>query len=287
MRYSSRFFLYAPISLLAVIVLAASLHWWLAARAFSKRLDDLNGHLLMPGVTLHFSAKQIAGFPFRLDAVFENFAIAVDAPRGPLTWTSEKFALHGLIGSNAREIFEAAGRQTISWTDQDGRPQTVAFLPAILHASAVNDARGLVRFDLALNGAGAAAFTLEQMQFHLRRNPTGKALDYVVSADNLHLARATGFGDTLKNLYLAGDIAPIAPLAGLLRGAARWQDAADSWRAAHGVVQVTSGTLRWNKIDMIVKGALSLDDGKKPAGDLSVSANGIALPAPLGKSALY
>jgi hypothetical protein len=287
MRYSSRFFLYAPITLFGLIAAAAILHWWLAAQAFSRRLDALNGHAIMPGVTLHFSAKQIAGFPFRLDAVFENFEIVIDAPRGPLTWKSEKFAMHGLIGSRDREIFEAAGQQRLSWTGPDGKKHGLAFLPARLRASSISDARGLVRFDLDLLGAGAANFTLAKMQFHLRRDPARDALDFVASADQLTLTQARIYGDKLITAKLQGEIAPAAPFSALLNGNARWQDAADGWRTAHGRVQVMSGELHWNKADLAIHGALMLDARKKSAGDLRVTANGVPLPDPLGDAPLY
>ena len=287
MRYSSRFFLYAPITLLVVIAVAAILHWWLAAQAFSRRLNALNGHAIMPGVTLHFSTKQIAGFPFRLDAVFERFEIDVVEPHGVLIWKSEKFAMHSLLDSDKREIFEAAGRQQLSWSDPDGAKHSLSFLPAGLRASALCDTRGLARFDLDLTGAGAANFTLARMQFHLRRDPRQDALDFVTSMNQLTLSQGGVYGRQLILAKLQGEIAPAAPLAALLRGMARWQDAADGWRAAQGQVRVQSGELRWDKTDMIVTGALSLDRDKKAVGNLRVVANGVTLPQPLGAGPLY
>jgi hypothetical protein len=287
MNYSHRFFLYAPISACCLLLAAAGIHWWLVISAFSRQLDALNGHEAMPGVTLHFSSKQVYGFPFRADAILSNFEIDIDAPRGPLVWKTSQFAMHSLTYGRAKKIFEAAGQQSIAWTDSDGKRRSVSFLPARLRASSESDKRGLVRFDVDMIGAGGPGFTLGRVQFHLRRNPSQPVLDFIASLERLKLDHATRFGDALNSVSLSGMLGPIKPLEGLLKGEMRWQDGADDWRTAHGQLLVQSGELRWNKTDMIVKGALSLDGGKRPAGDFSVSVNGVPLPQPLGANPLY
>ena len=287
MNYSHRFFLYAPISACCLLLAAAGIHWWFAITEFSRQLDALNGHQAMPGVTLHFSAKDIYGFPFRADAILSNFEIDIEAPRGPLVWKTQKFAMHSLTYGRVKKIYEAAGQQSIAWTDGDGIRHSISFLPARLRASSESDGRGLVRFDLDLIGAGGSGFTLDRAQFHLRRNPSKEVLDFIASLEGLKLAHATRFGAVLHTAQVTGLVVPLQPLAALLRGEMRWQDAADGWRAAQGRVQIQSGELRWSKADMITKGALSLDGDKKPAGDLSVRVNGAALPQPLGTTPLY
>lgn len=287
MRYSHRFFLYAPIGAFAIVAIAASVHWWMAANAFSRRLDALNGQALMPGVTLHFASKRISGFPFRLDAVFKHFGITIAATRGPITWSSDNFAVHRLTDSYDKEIFEAAGQQKITWTGRSGKKQNTAFLPARLRASSISGAKGLARFDLELFGASGPDFALETLQFHMRRDPAKQVLDFAANMDGLKLAHATRYGDTLKRLDLTGTIGPVASLLALLDGETRWQTAADTWRAAHGRITINAGSLRWNKATLSVKGTIALDSRKKPAGDLHVTANGTPVQVPLGKAALY
>ena len=287
MKYSHRFFLYAPISACCLLLAAAGIHWWLAISAFSRQLDALNGHQAMPGVTLRFSSKETYGFPFRADAILGDFEIDIDAPRGRLVWKTREFAMHALTYGPEKKIFEAAGPQTLEWTGRDGKRHAIAFLPARLRASSESDGRGLVRFDLDLIGAGGHGFTLDRAQFHLRRNPSGAMLDFIVSLERLKLAHAGRFGDALKSAQLNGTLGPVKPLEGLLKGEMRWQDAADAWRVAGGRLQIPSGDLRWNKADLAVHGALMLDARKKPAGDLRVTANGALLPDPLGSAPLY
>jgi hypothetical protein len=247
----------------------------------------LNGQVIAPGVTLRFSSKTIAGFPFRLDAIFKHFEIIVASGTGPVTWSSENFALHRLTDNRDKEIFEAAGRQKITWTSRGGQERSIAFLPARFRASSISGTKGLARFDLELFGAGGPDFTLETLQLHMRRDPKKQALDFVVNSSGLKLAQGTRYGKNLKRLNLAGTIAPAAPLLSLLRGEARWRDAADAWRAKHGRIAITTGSLDWDKATLSVKGALSLDSQKKPAGNLLVTANGVAVSAPLGKAPLY
>src|SRR5580658_878360 len=97
MRYSHRLFLYAPYLVLLVLVIAAGLRWWSVSNAFQKRLDEANrGREISPGVTLHFGSEEIGGFPCNIDAVLHNVTIKVGAPRGPLVWHTEHFAIHAL-----------------------------------------------------------------------------------------------------------------------------------------------------------------------------------------------
>ncbi|HEY0301368.1 MAG TPA: DUF2125 domain-containing protein, partial [Rhizomicrobium sp.] len=82
MKYSSRFFLYAPLALFLVLAAGAGVMWWVAASTLSARLDALNGKQAMPGVTLRFASKSVAGFPFNLDVVFRDFRIEIATPQG-------------------------------------------------------------------------------------------------------------------------------------------------------------------------------------------------------------
>jgi len=108
MSYSSRFWLYAPLALFLALAFWAMSHWWLAAKALDQRLIALNGHQAIPGVRVAWSKQTISGFPFRLDVVFDDFSVRAEAPRGPLTWHSDHFALHSLTYGRTQDVFEAA-----------------------------------------------------------------------------------------------------------------------------------------------------------------------------------
>lgn len=232
MRYSSRFFLYAPLALFLALAGWAMAHWWIVAAAFDKKLTALNGHEAVPGVTFSYTSKTISGFPFNIDVVFAGFKVSGAGAHGPFAWSSEHFALHTLTYGPEKYIFEAAGQQALAWTDGAGVMHRAVFLPGSLRASSLADDRGLARFDLDLVAAAGKNFTAAHFQFHLRRDPQADALDLMVSAD---AAKAPGLQIHTLSDYLTLD--PGKPFAPLLAGVQSWSDAAAAWRKAGGMAR--------------------------------------------------
>ena len=240
MKYSSRFWLYAPLALFLGLAAWAAFHWWSVAAALDSKLKAMNGHQAIPGVTVSWDAQTISGFPFRLDVVFSNFQVRAEAPRGPLVWHSNQFALHALSYGGAHYIFEAAGPQTLAWTDADNGRHQLAFLPASLHASSIAGAKGLTRFDLDMVGAsgkdsGGATFTAARIQLHVRRDPKNDAVDLMQSAVEV-TASTTPFGDHIQNLELYSQVTPGSAFARLMAGRAGWMDALMAWRHQQGTI---------------------------------------------------
>ena len=229
MKYSSRFFLYAPLAVFAILCVAASVIWWIKASALADRLAAVNGREVMPGVTLAFAAKKIGGFPFNLDTELREFSVAVATPNGPTRWSSEKFALHALTYGRDETIFEAAGRQRLEWTQQDGTRRILDFVVGALRASAIVRSGSLSRFDLDLVGFGSKAFTARRLQFHARRN-NANTLDVLATADGVtacsrHVART------------ATTITKLNALVPLLSGSQAYPAAATAWRNAGGAAK--------------------------------------------------
>jgi hypothetical protein len=256
MNYSSRFWLFAPLTLLLALAGWAMAHWWAVAGAVEKNLNALNGHAAAPGITISYGDKTISGFPFNIDVVFTGFAIQGQGAHGPFRWTTEKFALHRLTYGPAQDIYEAAGQQSLSWTDGGGKSHTIKFLPGSLRASTVSDGGGLSRFDLDMVAAGGSdsegvPFTAARTQFHLRRDAKADALDLMVKADDVKSGGAIAgrmFGDHVKSLTLYATLTQGKALAPLLAGRASWAEAAADWRAkggqtAIGPVAITSSGL--------------------------------------------
>ena len=245
MKYSSRFWLYAPLALFLALAAWVMGYWWIAANAFDKTLHALNGHQAIPGVTLSWDSQTISGFPFRLDVVFRDLRIRAEAPRGPVVWQSQHFALHALTYGRTQDIFEAAGPQSLAWTDTGGVRHRLSFLPGSLHASAIADARGLSRFDLSLVDAGGtdgdgAKFTVARAQLHMRRDPNSDALDLMLRAADLN-GPPTPFGDHINKLEIYTRITKGSAFARLLSGQAGWMDAIMAWRHLHG--EIVPGTV--------------------------------------------
>src|SRR5262245_8403028 len=185
MNLTNRFFIYAPFALFVVLALSITIRWFSEASAFSARLNGLNGHRLMPGVTLHFASKQISGFPFRMDAVFKDLEIDVQTSHGPSSWHTEDFALHRLTYGADTTLFEAAGRQRLSWTDLAGRHHQLPFAIGSLRASASESEMGLERFDLNAVSLNSPEGSAGDAQLHLRREPHNDAVDIFVSLNDV------------------------------------------------------------------------------------------------------
>lgn len=223
MKYSSRFFLYAPLGVFLLLCVAAGVHWWLLASALSSRLAAVNGHQVMPGVTVSFATKKIGGFPFSLDTEFTDFAVSVATPHGPTRWRSEKFALHALTYGRDETIFEAAGKQRLEW----GQGRALDFAVGALRASAILHRGALDRFDLDLIGFGSKAFIAQQLQLHARQE--AGTLQLFVASDGVTNCRRNA-------LRTAATVAKAEAFGPLLRAEASWTDAIARWRAAGGTV---------------------------------------------------
>lgn len=239
-RYSSRFWLYAPLALFLGLAIWAMAHWWTAASALDTRLKAMNGHQAIPGVTVSWDSQTISGFPFRLDVVFVNFLVRAEAPGGPLVWHSDRFALHALSYGQPHYIFEAAGPQTLAWSGPDASRHRLTFLPASLRASSIASGKGLTRFDLDLVGASGkdsdgAPFTAARIQLHMRRDPKKDALDLVQSAQDVR-DPATPFGDRIQSLEVYSQVTQGSAFARLLAGQAGWMDALMTWRHRQGEI---------------------------------------------------
>jgi hypothetical protein len=230
MNYSSRFWLYAPTGLFLMLALAAMIHWWISADAFEKKLAALKDRPAIPGVVLDWDKVAVGGFPFRLDADFVNFRITGEAAHGPFAWRSERFALHALSYGRSQAVYEAAGRQQLSWSDASGARHAADFLAASMRASSICDALGLRRFDLDVLDIGAKSFTIARLQFHMRRDPDGKDLDLMLRA------QAAG---THPKVQVYATLGQAAALRALLRGDAFWPQAAADWRAHGGMAKLS------------------------------------------------
>ncbi len=233
-RYSSRFWLYAPISLFMLLAIAVMVHWWTAAGAFEKKLAALKGRAAIPGVTLDWATVRVGGFPFRLDADFTNFRIAGAGAHGPFIWRSAEFALHTLTYGRAKTVYEAAGRQQARWTLADGSSRAVAFLPGSMRGSSILRAGELGRFDLDIVGLAGQDLTIARFQFHMRRDPDGKDLDLMLKADAVRSADAKA-----ENFQLYATLSQAGALGPLLRGEIAWPQANRAWRARGGQAKLS------------------------------------------------
>jgi hypothetical protein len=229
MNYSSRFWLYAPSALFAALAAAVMIHWWMLAGPFEKKLAALKGREAIPGISLDWDKVEVGGFPFRLDANFQNLRVAGAGAHGPFSWRSEKFAMHGLTYGRSQDVYEAAGRQQVSWTDTNGEGHAASFQSGSMRGSSILGPQGLMRFDLDIVELVGPDFTLTRFQFHMRRDPDGSGLDLMVSTDGLPVGTKK---PVHRQLYMT--LAKGEPLMPLLRGEIAWPEAVRRWRAGGG-----------------------------------------------------
>ncbi len=245
LNYSSRFWLFGPLALFLGLTAWAMGHWWVVADAVDNSLNAMNGHEAVPGITIHYGSKTISGFPFNIDVVFTDFSVSGEGAHGPFRWSTEKFALHRLTYGRVQDIYEAAGKQSLGWTDGGGRAHALSFLPGSLRASAIADEKGLLRFDLDMVDAAGhdgegVPFTAARTQLHMRRDPKADAMDLQVSGDEIKTQGniANLFGDHITHLALYATLTRGAAFAPLLAGQKSWADAAADWQAHGGQVAV-------------------------------------------------
>jgi hypothetical protein len=277
MRYSSRFFLYAPFLSFVALAAGVMIWWWFAATALNSKLEAWNGHEVLPGVKLSFTSKKIAGFPFRLDTLLENVTVEVAASHGPLVWRTEHFASHMLTYGPNQFIYEAAGRQELSWHDSDGALHDFVFVPGTMRASAILSKGALARFDLDIVEIASPELGAGRAQFHVRRNPSSDALDLFLSGETIRLAPPlqAGIGDSISRLTLAARLVPATPLTSLLQGKSDWRNAVENWRVHGGQFPIDDLSVDWGGLKASGHGALALDGGHRWSGDLRLDTYGV------------
>jgi hypothetical protein len=270
MNYSHRFFLYGPVGLLAIVMLAVVTFWWTESSAFSRRLDAANGHEIAPGIHFSFAKKTMSGFPFRVDSELDGLRIAIDTSHGPAVWTAERFALHSLTYGRTQFVFEAAGNQHIEWHRDNGQLHTYDFLPGSLRASAIMIGGRLARFDLDALNVDSPDIAVSEVQLHLRENPKIDGLDLFVTANNVHFTpnEQPAFGPDMKHFAVNAMVSPGSSFDGFLSGHGGWRDNATNWHARHGGLLVNAVEVNWGALDAVGKGALAVDDLHRPIGEL-------------------
>jgi hypothetical protein len=266
MNYGSRLYLYAPIALLLVILGVAGLHWWVVARGLEARLDGFQTREAMPGVTVRYGARDVGGFPFRIEVSFRDLRIAVESERGPIVWRAEKFALHGLAYGRDQLVFEAAGAQSLQWRGRDGKLRTLDFQTGATHASAILRRGALSRFDLDIVGFGSRAFTADRLQAHMRRTASG--LDIAASASGVRLSPGLsgGFGPDVRLAALEAAVSAPRAFDGLLAGRTDWRRALEAWRNASGGLALDPLEFDFDRLSMLGRGSVSLDAERRPQG---------------------
>jgi hypothetical protein len=186
--------------------------------------------------------------------------------------------MHALTYGRDETIFEAAGKQELRWTKDDGSKRTLVFAVGSLHASVIEDAGGLARFDLDLVGFGSHALSAQRLQLHIRRNAPRDTVDVIVEADDVHFSPddSPALGDQIAAARLTGTIGGANAFDALRAGAQTWFDAAERWRRTGGALRVDTCSLLWSGLSIDGEGLLALDDAHRPQGALGFAIAGFS-----------
>ena len=178
--------------------------------------------------------------------VFTGFTVEGQGAHGPFRWTTEKFALHRLTYGRAQDIYEAAGNQTLIWTDGRGKSHQLNFLPGSLRASAIM--RWTRACCVSISTWLPPPATTAMAPVSPRRGascicaaiPKADALDLMISGDDIKASGSIAglFGDHIKSLKLYATLTQGQAFAPLLAGQGSWAAASADWRGKDGQVAI-------------------------------------------------
>ena len=260
------------------------LRWQEVADSLKSRLLHADGREIAPGVVMHFSSEAVGGFPFNVDAVLTDVTLDVNCTHGRLAWRADHFAIHELTFGRTQEIFEAAGRQELSWTDTRGLAHRFTFVPGSLRASAIASGGRLVRFDLDIDGISSGDLWGARTQLHLRQASDHDAIDVALSAEALHLSPVlqAGFESYIDHLRIAGTLSHAAVFSRLRAGHDEWRTALEKWRKSNGTLRLDQIEIRFGKIAAVGNGNLGIDPMHRPNGILALRIAGAKILSSAG-----
>ncbi|MCO5090787.1 DUF2125 domain-containing protein [Bosea sp. (in: a-proteobacteria)] len=278
-RRSSRFWLYGPVMLLALLVAGWSAFWFHARGRVAAEVDAALVREAERGRSWTCADRSIAGYPFRIELRCKALTLtstrwgeAVRVETGPAVAVGQIYS-PGLVivelSAPAKVSLPEGRRLDLTWKNLDASlvwrtPERFALVAA--------EPRGVLSGpDLAPESWGAA--TLEA---HLRRNPTrpasDQAVDIAVSAKGTMLPPM----DALLGNTDAGEI----DLQATLTQAESFRkgfnpDALESWRAGEGGLELTRLAATKGKARIDGSGRVGLDPQHRVAGELRLAAAGI------------
>ena len=275
-RRRSRFWLFAPFVLLALVVAGWTAAWFVIRAEVEKRLDARLAAEAAAGRRWECPERAVGGFPFRIEVrcalvAFTGPALAFTA--GRLQTVTQVYRPRHIIISLDGPFRLTAGEAMTEATWSD--------LKTSLHLAP----GGFQRVSLAAEGvnlrvtglpAGEVAGTARRFEAHLRPDPVRPAADAAVEV----AATLSGAAAPLLNQFLGSaetidaELRASVTQARLGRGMPR--DRIESWREAGGRLAIASFTAIQGPRRIEASGDLGLDALHRPAGYVDLAATGVA-----------
>ncbi|WP_332683224.1 DUF2125 domain-containing protein [Bosea sp. (in: a-proteobacteria)] len=285
-RRTSRFWLYAPFVLLALLAAGWSGLWVVARGKVEQHLEAGIAREANAGRNWTCRDRSVGGYPFRIEVrcagvtlVSSRWGDEVRLEAGPTVAVAQ-------ASTPGHLILQVAGPLTA--TLPAGRNADLAW--SRFEASLRLTTTGFERLSVVLNDPVATLRTPDQadgslrsesmrsalFEAHLRPNQQGfasqQAFDVALSTKGTVMALLDG---------LLGDAAPgdldvqatVSQALAFRRGFNH--DALESWRAAGGGVEITKLGLTKGTARLDASGRIGLDDAHRPAGQLDAAVAGI------------
>ncbi|MFL5035106.1 MAG: DUF2125 domain-containing protein [Microvirga sp.] len=268
----SRFWLFAPPALLALLAAALAAAWFVIRARTGDALDAFVANEAAAGRRWDCPERAIAGFPFRIEVSCAR--LAIEGPEGAIA--AGRLRTVTQIYQPRHTIFELDGpfRAASGGVAAEGSWDA-------LRGSVHTAANGLERVSLVLSApklrvtglpAGEAMLSARSVEAHVRPDPAG--------ADAIDLA-ATIAGAAVPPLdQLLGGPEPIDAdlqirVTQARAGLRPSRSEIERWREAGGRIGLTSLTTAKGARRLEAKGELGLDELRRPMGRLEVAAAGL------------
>ncbi|MFJ5368203.1 DUF2125 domain-containing protein [Bosea sp. CER48] len=278
-RRQSRFWLYGPTLLLAILAAAWSVFWFYARGRAATEIDAALAREAERGRTWTCTDRTIGGYPFRIELRCSTLSLtstrwgdAVRIETGPAVAVGQVYSpglvIFELTGP-AKAMLPEGRSLALSWTNLDA---SLAWRNPERFALVASDLTGV----LTTPGANPETWSSKTLEAHLRRNPSRPATDQAV--DIAIAAKGTSLPpiDALLGNTDTGEInlqATLTQAESFRKGFN--PDALESWRGANGVFDMTRLTSTKGKARVDGAGLLQLDATHRVAGDLRLAAAGI------------
>ena len=290
-RRGWRWHIFAPVTALALLFAAYSIYWFSVAGEVRTAVEEFAAR---PGQGLVVGWRDftVNGYPYRIEAGFENPAMS--APAAPESWAWQgEAAEFALLPYNPRHlIVNLRGEQRFSYRDTRTAPPS----PNEVRASAgtawgsyvdIRDAPfGRLAIDIkdldARHSRGATGetdgLTALRLQLHARpaerenAAPVPGSYDVAIQADDITLANGktiAALGGHVERVMAQARLrdVPATPHASAVELLQNWQETG-------GTLAISDLVVKWGPLDLFASGELKLDALHRPEGQLDAKVTG-------------
>ena len=247
--------------------------WWMFLSSYGERqLQATQQRLQAQGYTLHYGQAERSGFPLELEWVVHDVTLSHagnGAGQAPFNGRADRVRFVAAPWEPQRMTFQVEGRH--AWQVQTrGDAGTVDI--AVDAASGVIGPREAERgwqVDALVTGItarpqGGAVGDLRVRSATIAAETPVRMDELAVDVrlDDITLPQDFGLGKLVETLRVTGDVRPLP--------ADYSADGLRAWQVADGRLSVSDAQLRFGALEGSARGAMALDQGLRPLGDITV-----------------